>query len=111
MPHPHAVDGVPKNAFRTSGKKQTPLQSLTSLKRGFQLMPPTVRTGQKGLGTRGRVTPGDNCQAVVPAGSRQSGAPEEAGQEAFIYSILKFEPEVIRVPGPVWGPKTGGVTS
>lgn len=40
-----------KNAFRTSKKKQSPLQTLKSLKKEFQLLPPTVGTGQKDLGT------------------------------------------------------------
>lgn len=70
-------------------------------------MPPTVRTGQKDLEARGRVKQGDDCQAVVPAGRRQSGAPEEAGQEASIYSFLKLEPKVMCAPGSAWGPKTG----
>lgn len=43
-------------------------------------MPPTVRTGQKDLETRGRVTQGDSCQAVVPAGGDRVGLLEKLGR-------------------------------
>lgn len=43
-------------------------------------MLPTVRTGQKDLETRGRVTQGDSCQAVVPAGGDRVGLLEKLGR-------------------------------
>lgn len=50
-------------------------------------MPPTVRTGQKDLETQGRVTQGENYQAVVPAERRKGPLKKLHRRPSFIHSL------------------------
>lgn len=103
---PPSCCGLISNPPSESLKKQSPLQTLKSLKRGFQLIPPTVGTGQKDLGTEleqnhaGRQTLSSGIQKE---GNRVGPLKKLGRRPLFIHSKASYGPD------PVWGPKTGEV--